>query len=152
MVDIYVESLRRLGIFPKVTVVDDAQFQARKTDYDFDMTWMFVATSLAPATSNIFTGARRAPRARLAQSDGDARSRRRCDDRGAAGRADPEDYTAAVQALDRVLTAGRYVIPIWYAPVARVAHSRDLHFPARVPLYGDWPGVTPDAWWHEAKK
>ena len=63
-----------------------------------------------------------------------------------------EDFIAATQALDRVLTAGRYVIPIWYAPVMRVAHSRELHFPARVPLYGDWPGVTPDAWWHEAKK
>ncbi len=31
-----------------------------------------------------------------------------------------EDFIAATQALDRVLTAGRYVIPVWFSNV--VAH------------------------------
>lgn len=153
VVDIYLEALRRLGIFPRVTVVDDAQFQARKTSYDFDMTWMFVATSLSPGNEqSLYWGAKaaKAPGSRNLMGIRDQAA----DAMIAAllSAQAPEDFTAAVQALDRVLTAGRYVIPIWYAPVTRIAHARELHFPARVPLYGDWPGVTPDAWWHEAKE
>ena len=34
-----------------------------------------------------------------------------------------EDFIAATQALDRILTAGRYVIPIWFSKVSRIAHS-----------------------------
>ena len=153
VVDIYLESLRRLGIFPRVTVVDDAQFQARKTSYDFDMTWMFVATSLSPGNEqSLYWGAKGAdaPGSRNLMGMRDPAADAMIAALLAAQT--PEAFTAAVQALDRVLIAGRYVIPIWYAPVVRVAHSRDLHFPARVPLYGDWPGVTPDAWWHEVKK
>jgi len=153
VVDIYIEALRRLGIFPVVTIVHHAQFQARKTSYDFDMTWMFVATSLSPGNEQyLYWGSKGAdaPGSRNLMGMQDPAA----DAMIAAllSAKTPEDFTAAVQALDRVLTAGRYVIPIWYAPVTRVAHSRDLHFPATVPLYGDWPGVTPDAWWHEAKK
>ena len=62
---------------------------------------------------------------------------------------DAEEFTADVRALDRVLTAGRYVIPTWYPAVSRLAHNRALHFPARLPLYGDWPGFQPDVWWYD---
>ena len=51
--------------------------------------------------------------------------------------------------LDRILTAGRYVIPVWYSKVSRMAHSKHLHHPDKLPLYGDWPGFQPDVWWYE---
>ena len=51
--------------------------------------------------------------------------------------------------VDRVLTTGRYVIPLWYAPVSRIAHVKELHYPAHTPLYGDWPGFLPEVWWWE---
>jgi peptide/nickel transport system substrate-binding protein len=60
---------------------------------------------------------------------------------------DPAEYRASVQALDRVLTTGRYVIPIWYSQVSRLAHRSDLRFPDQLPLYGDWIGFQPDVWW-----
>ncbi|MBZ4022491.1 ABC transporter substrate-binding protein [Rhodobacter sp. TJ_12] len=152
IVHIYVEALRVLGIFPTVTVVDDAQFQARKTAYDFDMTWFWVATSLSPGNEQYFYWG--------AQGVTEPGSRNLMGMNVPAAEAmieamlaarTTEDFTAAVRALDRVLTAGRYVIPVWFSPVARVAHSRSLHTPAQIPLYGDWPGVTPDAWWNEAE-
>ena len=59
----------------------------------------------------------------------------------------PEDFTAATKALDRVLTTGRYVIPLWYAPVSRIAHVKQLHYPQKVQIYGDWQGFLPDVWW-----
>jgi peptide/nickel transport system substrate-binding protein len=63
--------------------------------------------------------------------------------------ADQTDFVAAVQALDRVLTTGRYVIPIYQWNVSRIAHSKNLHFPDRLPLFGDWPGWQPDVWWYQ---
>ncbi len=153
VVDIYVEALRPLGIFPTVTVVDDAQYQARKTSYDFDMTWIWVATSLSPGNEQyLYWGAK---------NGAEPGSRNLMGVNSPAAEAmiaamlearDPAEFTAAVQSLDRILTAGRYVIPVWFSPVSRVAHRRELHIPHNLPLYGDWPGVTPDAWWYEAEK
>ena len=40
-----------------------------------------------------------------------------------------EDFVAATRALDRVLTAGRYVIPIWNFDVGRIAHAKELKQP-----------------------
>jgi len=60
-----------------------------------------------------------------------------------------QDYRAAAKALDRILTSGRYVIPIWFADYSRLAHARQLRFPERLPMYGDWIGFQPDVWWWE---
>jgi two-component system osmolarity sensor histidine kinase EnvZ len=58
-----------------------------------------------------------------------------------------DDYVAAVRALDRVLTAERYVVPFWHNPVSRIAYASDLRFPDVIPIYGDWIGWQPDVWW-----
>ena len=61
-----------------------------------------------------------------------------------------EEFNAAVRALDRVLTAGRYVIPIWQYDVSRIAHIRQMKYPAdRLPIYGDGVNFMPDVWWYE---
>ena len=63
---------------------------------------------------------------------------------------DQTEFVAATQALDRVLTAGRYVIPFWYAEKSRIAHIKELRFPEKLPLYGDWLGFQPEVWWYQA--
>ena len=62
---------------------------------------------------------------------------------------DREDFVAAVRALDRVLTTGRFVIPAWYSDHSRIAHRKELKFPDTIPIYGDWIGFQPDVWWYE---
>ena len=62
---------------------------------------------------------------------------------------DPAEFQAAVRALDRVLTAGRYVIPTYDAGVGRIAHIRELRYPGHIPVYGDGPWFMPDVWWYE---
>ena len=58
-VDIYVEALGRLGIFPKVTTIDDAQYQQRTNSYDFDMAWYTRALSLSPGNEQfLYWGAK----------------------------------------------------------------------------------------------
>ena len=60
-----------------------------------------------------------------------------------------DQTVAAVKALDRVLTAGRYVVPFGYDNISRLAHDSSLKFPNRLPMYGDWTGFLPDVWWVE---
>ncbi len=152
-VDIYLQSLARLGIRPTVTRVDDAQYQMRVTNYDYGMTWMMIALSLSPGNEQmLYWGAKGVtdPGSRnlmgMNSPAAEAMVHAMLDAR------DPEDFTAAVRALDRILTAGRYVIPSWYPPETHVAHIRELHFPKRIPLYGDWPGFLPETWWYEAEQ
>jgi peptide/nickel transport system substrate-binding protein len=60
-----------------------------------------------------------------------------------------EEMVAATQALDRVLTTGRYVIPLWFSDVSRIAHKAELKYPEALPVYGDWTGWLPEVWWSE---
>ncbi len=64
----------------------------------------------------------------------------------AASRAELE---AACRALDRVLRAGRYWIPMWYAPSYRLATWDVFGHPATPPAYGLG---TPDLWWYDRDK
>ncbi len=150
IVDTYVEALSRLGITPQVTTVDSAQYTARINEYDFGMTWLSRVVSLSPGNemklyfgSNGVTdpGTRNWMGANSPAIDG------LIDTMLAAP--DQDDFIAATKALDRVLTSGRYIIPIWYAKVSRLAYESRLHYPERLPLYGDWPGFQPDVWWNE---
>ena len=60
-----------------------------------------------------------------------------------------DDFVSAVQALDRVLTSGRYVLPIYQWNISRIAHASDLKYPEYTPIYGDWIQWQPDVWWSE---
>jgi peptide/nickel transport system substrate-binding protein len=151
IINIYTQALERLGVTPQVTVVDSAQYRERTDLYDFDMTYFARGVSLSPGNEQrLYWG-----------SDGVTEP----GTRNLMGVNDPaveamiaemliadsqDDYRAAVRALDRVLTAGRYVIPLWHAPIARIAHVRELRYPAdTLPIYGDWLGFQPDVWWYE---
>lgn len=151
VVEIWMQALARLGIRPKLSLVDGAQYQERSNRYDFDMAWYQRALSLSPGNEQRLYWGRRG-----VQEPG-SRNWMGLDSPAAEAMIDamlraqtPEDFRAAVQALDRLLTAGRYVIPIWYAPVGRIAHDARLHYPDQLPLYGDWPGFAPETWWQEA--
>ncbi len=62
-----------------------------------------------------------------------------------------EDFIAANRALDRVLTSGRYVIPIHQYAVGRIAHVKELKYPDdHLPIYGDGVYFLPEVWWYEA--
>ena len=148
--DMFVESLSRLGITATVTNVDAAQYKERTDAYDFDMTYYRRALTLSPGNEqNLYWGSAQA-------EDVGGRNLMGVKSPAIDGlinnlltSADQTDFVAAVQALDRVLTTGRYVIPIYQWNVSRIAHSRNLHFPERLPLFGDWPGWQPDVWWYQ---
>ena len=151
IVDIYVESLKRLGLEPDVTAVDSAQFKERTAAYDFDMVWYQWGLSLSPGNEQLgYWGPDgvETPGTRNLMGADDPAIPAMIDAMLTAETQD--DYVAAVRALDRVLTAGRYVVPIWHNPISFIAHDADLAYPAdRLPIYGDWIGFQPDIWWFE---
>lgn len=148
--DIYTQALERLGMQVTVTQIDSAQYNERTMGYDFDMTYYLRGLSLSPgAEQRLYWGSEAAEAEGTrnwmgAQSPAiDALIER------LVTSTEQEDFIAASRALDRVLTAGRYVVPFWFNDRARIAHARELRFPEKLPIYGDWIGFQPDVWWWE---
>ncbi len=150
MIQMYMQSLSRIGIVPTVTQVDSAQYKERTDNYDFGMTFYRRALSLSPGNEQtLYWGSASADTVGGRNLMGvkspaiDAMIERLLTSE------DQADFRAAAQAIDRILTAGRYVIPIYQWNVARIAHDANLHYPDYIPLFGDWPGWQPDVWWFE---
>ncbi len=151
IMDIYARALERLGIALDVQSTDKAQYAERERMFDFDLTFMRRSLSLSPGNEQRFywgseaadqPGSRNLMGMRSPAADAmidamlTARSR--------------EDFVAATRALDRVLTAGRYVIPIHQYAVGRIAHIRELRYlKDHLPIYGDGIGFLPEVWWYE---
>jgi len=152
IVDIFTESLRNLGIRPNVTLLDSAQYVQRTNNYQFDMTWYERGLSLSPGNEQLLywggAGVEK-PGTKNWMGMNSPAAEAMIAEMGHATTL--EDYRAAVRALDRILTAGRYVIPVSYARISRLAHKANLHYPENTPLYGDWPGFMPETWWQEER-
>ncbi|MGY9045770.1 MAG: extracellular solute-binding protein [Rhodobacterales bacterium] len=150
VIDLYIRALERMGITPTVTTIDPAQFQERTNQYDFDMTYYRRGLSLSPGNEQkLYWGAQ-------GVTEPGSRNLMGMNSPAAEGlidvllnARDRDDFVAATKALDRVLTTGRYVIPIYQWNVSRIAHVKELKFPDRLPIYGDWSGWHPDVWWYE---
>nr|WP_240476305.1 extracellular solute-binding protein [Pseudophaeobacter arcticus] len=150
VVEIYARALERLGITLTPEPVDNAQYVGRQSSFDFDLTKVRRELSLSPGNEQkLYWGSAGAeqPGSRnlmgIASPAVDAMI-----DTMLSVEA-PEDFVAATRALDRLLTAGRYVIPIWTFDKGRIAHKRALKFPQTLPIYGDRTGFMPDVWWYQ---
>jgi len=148
--NIYVEALRRLGIAVTVTTVDSAQYKERTNRYDFDMTHYIRSLSLSPGNEQmLYWGAAGVTEPGTRNWMGMNSPAAEAMIKALLTATDPQEFIAATRALDRVLTSGRYVVPIWYSDVSRIAHARQLQYPDRLPIYGDWLGFQPDVWWYQ---
>nr|WP_245963868.1 extracellular solute-binding protein [Roseibaca ekhonensis] len=148
--DIYSESLSRLGMQVTVAEIDSAQYTERTNAFDFDVTHYTRGLSLSPgAEQRLYWGsdAAETPGSRnwmgVQSSAIDALIERLLIS------TDQSDFRAATRALDRVLTAGRHVVPFWFTDRARIAHAAELRYPDTLPAYGDWIGFQPDLWWYQ---
>ncbi|MGR3434720.1 MAG: extracellular solute-binding protein [Shimia sp.] len=151
MIDLYRNALSRLGVQVDVEKVDSAQYKERTNVYDFDMTYYRRGLSLSPGNEQmLYWGAN-------GVTEPGTRNWMGMDVPAAEAMIDAmvnsgsrEDFLAATRALDRILTTGRYVIPIYQFNISRIAHAKELKYPAdNLPMYGDWIGFKPDVWWYE---
>lgn len=143
----WARALKRLGIAARVHAVDSAQYQARLNNFDFDVTAYKWINSLSPGNEQIFfwsaaaadqSGSRNYPGVKDPVVDALAAAIPAATSR--------EDLVADTHALDRVLMAGHYVVPLYYAGTEWVAYwAAHLRHPEPEPLYG----AVLESWWAE---
>lgn len=150
IIDLYVQALKRLGISPTVTTVDSAQYNERTQNYNFGMTYYRVGVSLSPGNEQYLYWSAEGvekPGTRNLMGMNSPAAEAMID--ALVNSETQEDFLAATRALDRILTTGRYVIPIYQFNISRIAHVKELKYPAHIPMYGDWINWQPDVWWYE---
>ncbi|PWL33763.1 MAG: ABC transporter substrate-binding protein, partial [Marivita sp. XM-24bin2] len=150
IIDLFVQALERMGITPTVTTIDNAQYRERVNAYDFDMTYNRWGLSLSPGNEQkLYWGCDGV------EAEGTRNYMGMCSQAAEAmideilNSESRDDFIAATRALDRVLTTGRYVIPIYQWNISRIAHVKELKYPEELPIYGDWIGWQPNVWWWE---
>ncbi|VAV95957.1 ABC transporter, substrate-binding protein (cluster 5, nickel/peptides/opines) [hydrothermal vent metagenome] len=154
MMDIYARAVERLGITLTIESIDKAQYTEREKNYDFDLTFIRRALSLSPGNEQMFywgsdgvdqPGSRNLMGMNSPAAEAMIRIMLQAKTRS--------DFINATRALDRILTSGRYVIPIHQYTVGRIAHVKELKYPAdNLPIYGDGIGFLPTVWWYEAEQ
>jgi peptide/nickel transport system substrate-binding protein len=144
-------TLKSLGIDVIIRTVESAEYQARRTKYDYDATFWVWGSSLSPGNEQNF-------RWSSASADIDGTF-------NIAGVRSPavdaminamltarahEAFVAAVRAFDRVLISGFYVVPLQYKPKTWIARWSRLAHPEKPSVFGpvlsSWwikPGVSP---------
>jgi microcin C transport system substrate-binding protein len=142
----FARALQRIGVTAKVRTVDSAQYQARLESFDFDMTLNRWTSTLSPGNEQIYywgseaadwQGSRNYAGIRSPAVDTLAES--------LAAAVDRDDLVTRARALDRALTWGHYVIPLYHLTADHVAYWSRLKRPAVTPVYG----MVIDAWWME---
>ncbi|MGA7199270.1 extracellular solute-binding protein [Roseiarcus sp.] len=146
----FIQNLGKLGIQASLRVVDPAQLKSRTEAFDYD-----VVTEALPGSTTPGVGLRVVFSSEAAKQSGS---------RNLAGVADPavdalietiasaksrEQLSAACRALDRVLRAGHYWVPMWYRDTAWVAYWDAFARPEQQPkLSTGAPGTW---WWDDGK-
>ena len=132
----------------RLQVVDDAQYNERIQALDFDVTDFRRDLSLSPGNEQrLYWGSEGANTQGTRNLMGVASPAVDAMIDTMLNAVAQEEFTAAARALDRVLTAGRYVIPIWAYDISRIAHASHLRFPETLPIYGDGVEWLPNVWW-----
>jgi microcin C transport system substrate-binding protein len=146
----FIKNLGTLGIEASVRLVDPVQFRARRDDFDFDVAIERFGFSTVPGDSlrPYFSSKAAATKgsnnlAGISDTVIDAMVEQLI-----AADTRPKLVFAA-RALDRLIRAGRYWVPQWYANTHRLAYWDVFGHPANLPKY--LGAGAPDLWWSAAK-
>ncbi len=142
-------NLERLGVSATVRTVDSAQYQARRTAYDYDMIINRWGISLSPGNEQAFYWGSEA-----ADQDGSRNYMGLKSDAvddlitEVTAARDRAGLVTAMRALDRVLLWGHYVVPLYYLQNDRVAYWNRFGHPEMTPVYG----YVLETWWQDPAK
>ncbi|MDP2124774.1 MAG: extracellular solute-binding protein [Parvibaculum sp.] len=142
----YATMTRRVGIDIAVRNVDPSQYQARRSNYDFDLMFNGWFSSLSPGNEQSFYWGAAAADAPGTRNYMGAKEPAVDAMIGAMLEARThEDFVAAVRAMDRVLLSGAYMIPLFHQPNQWLALWDKVKVPEQPSLYGYRSSV----WWIE---
>jgi microcin C transport system substrate-binding protein len=144
----FANNLRKIGVNARLRTVDDAQYVSRLRSFDYDMIFGIWSQTLNPGNEQMsFWGSK------AANLPGT---------RNYAGIADAgvdslittviqaqtrEEKDASARALDRVLLAHHYVVPLFYSSTVQIAYSTKIVPPANFPEYSLG---FPELWWSKS--
>jgi microcin C transport system substrate-binding protein len=146
----YTNNLKKIGIDARVRTVDASQYTNRVRSFDYDMIWNVWAQTMNPGNE---------------QSDYWGSGA--VDQQGShnyAGVHDPavdalirmvifapnrDEQVASIKALDRVLMAGHYVVPLFYRDTQSITYWNTITRPTEYPTYATG---FPDIWWSSSAK
>jgi microcin C transport system substrate-binding protein len=147
----YKPSLERLGMTVTVRTVDDAQYENRLRQWDFDVTTASWGESLSPGNEQRgYWGSQAADQPGSRNLVGiknpaiDALIER------VIYAKNRDDLVAATKALDRVLLWHHYVVPQWTYGKSRTARWDRFGHPEPLPRYG--VSAFPTIWWFDSDK
>jgi microcin C transport system substrate-binding protein len=146
----YVQNLEALGIKATVRTVDDAQYQLRVDNRDFDIIVSSFGQSNSPGNEQReFWGSAAAdkPSSRNVIGIKNPAIDKLVDK--IVFSKDRADLVAATHALDRVLLWNYYVVPHWYFPYDRLAYWDIFGRPDKLPSMG---AALTQVWWYDADK
>lgn len=146
----YANNLKKIGIDARVRTVDASQYTNRARSFDYDMIWNVWAETMNPGNE---------------QADyWGSGSVDQQGSRNYAGIANPavdalvrmiifapnrDEQVAAIKAMDRVLLANHYVIPLFYRDTYSIAYWDRVTHPAQYP---EFSLGFPEAWWSTSAK
>ena len=142
----FIGDLKRLGIEANMRVLDAAAFRGRLNEYDYDMVLYHWTNSLSPGTEQMRYWSCDAGKMQaqwnypgICNSAVDALAQ------GISNAQTYDELTTYAHALDRVLLAGHYIIPLYYRNADYVAHKARIKRPETTPLYG----MVVETWWEQ---
>jgi microcin C transport system substrate-binding protein len=147
----YAPGLERLGIDVRVRTVDDAQYENRLRQWDYDMIVANWGQSLSPGNEQRGYWTSQAADQAGSRNVGGIKNPAvdALVDRVIFAK-DRDDLIAASRALDRVLLWNDYVVPQWTYGKARTARWDRFGKPNKLPEYG--VSAFPTIWWFDKEK
>src|SRR6185436_7391218 len=147
----YKPLLERLGIAVSIRNVDDAQYENRLRQWDFDIIVGSWGQSLSPGNEQRgFWGTQAADQPGSRNLVGIKNPAIDNLIERVIFSKDRAELVAATQALDRVLLWNFYVVPQWTYPYARTARWDRFARPETMPKYGR--SAFPTVWWWDAER
>ncbi|MEO0798570.1 MAG: extracellular solute-binding protein [Pseudomonadota bacterium] len=146
----YLADVKRLGVDASIRIVDSAQYERKRQNFDYDMTVVGFGQSLSPGNEQRFYWG--------SQTADQAGSRNAMGIKNPAidklidaiiFSKDRADLVAATRALDRVLLWNHYLVPMWHYPFERFAYWDKFAHPEK------FPSLNPSyirTWWVDPEK
>ncbi|HWU62733.1 MAG TPA: extracellular solute-binding protein [Ensifer sp.] len=141
----FVNSLAKIGITATLRTVDTSQYINRVRSFDYDMIWNVWGESMNPGNEQ--------------RGYWGSESANTPGSQNYAGIADPavdqlidmitsakdrDEQVAAIHAMDRVLLANHYVVPLFYSGEEKFAYWNRMAHPKELPTYSSG---FPTIWW-----
>jgi microcin C transport system substrate-binding protein len=147
----YKPSLERIGITVSVRTVDDAQYENRLRNWDFDVITASWGESLSPGNEQRgYWGSQAADQTGSLNLIGIKNPAVDAMINAIIFAKSRDDLVAATKALDRVLLWHHYVVPQWTYPYVRSARWDRFSHSDPLPKYG--ASAFPTVWWWDADK